>query len=118
MANFYVNGAKIAAPDKFSWTRNDISSDSSGRDLAIAKMHKDVIAVKLSLECGWTCCSDSVSRDVLSKIKAETFIEFTYPDPKNGSVTKTFYTGDPTADLIGSIGGTNYWNVTINLVEQ
>lgn len=118
MANFYVNGVKIAAPDKFSWTHNDISSDSSGRDLTIAKMHKDVIATKRSLECGWVCCSDEVSQDVLSKIKAQTFIRFTYPDPRSGNTTKTFYTGDPTAELIASLNGVCYWNVNISLVEQ
>lgn len=116
--NFQWRGTTVPFPTTLSWANHDISTENSGRSKS-GKMHKRNVAVKRELNASWIMVPDSQSASVLGTIKGNVFGTLKYPDPQAGEdVTKTFYTGDPDAELKFKDGDTCYWNISISFVEQ
>lgn len=111
-------GEQIPFPTNMTWGFQDISSSESGRTLS-GKMNKDVVATKRTLSCSWTCLSDSDASSLLGAIKIKTYGSLNYPDAFAGTnLTKTFYTGDATAEMKTIEDNNVIWNVSIEFIEQ
>lgn len=119
MRQLKVNGTPIPYPNSgFTVSLEDISDEDTGRTLD-GTMDKKVVAQKRTVSMQWSGCPDSVTSSFLGLIKANTYINFTYPDPYAGAqLTKTFYTGNPTSTMLVMVGDICYWNVNMNFVEQ
>ena len=114
-----VNGTAIPSPDMpFKWSLNDISSEDSGRDLN-GLMDKDEVAKKVTLDCTWSHRTASEISGLLNAVKPYTFVQVNYPDPMVGDyVTKTFYTGDVTAEMAVDVSGQRSWTTKLTFIEQ
>lgn len=112
------DGSAIPFPTKTGWGFQDVSSPDSGRTLS-GLMSKVVVATKRKLSCSWTMLSDSEASALLKAVKVHTYVSLNYPDAFEGkNVTKTFYTGDATAELIIIDNNTCHWDVSFDFIEQ
>lgn len=115
---FRWEGIDLPYPSKISWSFADISSEETKRTLD-GTMKKDVIATKRKLQCSWNCKIDSEAKVILNNVKTKIFGTLSYPDPFGGTdVTKTFYTGDATADMIFLSDGIARWNISFDFIEK
>ena len=116
-----IGSTVLPNPSKFSWAENDLSSDSSGRNLA-GEMLKDLVAKKVKIELEWGPLTPTQASIVLTALSADVYLQVTYPDAKAGTnVTKTMYVGDRTSQLLTykNVGGVEYWNgLAVNLIEK
>lgn len=114
-----VDGAAIPTPNsRFKVSIEDISDEDSGRSLS-GLMSKNIVATKRTIELSWSGIPDSKSSELLSTVKGNTYIDLTYPDPYTGTdLTKTFYTGTPSSELIVCVNDVCYWNISMNFIEQ
>lgn len=116
---FKVNGQNLPSPDDgWSWEYEDICDEDTGRNLS-ATMDKNIIASKSKLSLNWTNIPDSISSRLLSRVKGQTFVSFTFPDAYSGAdKTIMVYTNNPKATLKRMINNVCYWDVEINFIEQ
>lgn len=116
-----IGETTLPAPSKFVWSENDLSSESSGRNLA-GEMLKDLVAKKTRIELEWGPLSPADAATVLTALSSSVYLEVTYPDAKaNENQTKTMYVGDRSSDLLQykTIGGAQYWTgIKANLIEK
>lgn len=111
-------GENIKFPTNVSWGFQDVASAESGRTLS-AKMNKEVVAVKRTLSCSWSCMTDAEASDLLGKVKNRTYGALNYPDPFEGTnITKTFYTSDAKADMKTIEDNEFIWDVSFEFIEQ
>ncbi len=107
----------IPTPSTRTWSYQDLSSDSSGRDLN-GNMHKDIASVKRKNECTWWAKSGAVARAIMTAAKSKTFIQLRYFDPyDNAQKEITCYTGDIIAVENNSQYG-SVWEVRLSFIEQ
>lgn len=114
-----VNGTAIPFPDlPLKWSLSDISSEDSGRDMN-GRMEKDEVAKKVTLDCVWSFRSGAETSLLLRTVKPNTFVDLCYPDPMEGDyVTKTFYTGDVTSEMVVDTNGQRCWTTKFTFIEQ
>lgn len=94
-----LNGIPILTPQIFSWTLQGVDSADSGRTND-AVMHLTVVAQKRKLSVTWPACTWKAALPIVRICKnASNIVSVTYPDLEaGGMITKTFYTGDFSAD--------------------
>lgn len=115
-----INGVKVTAPQKFTYTLQTIDGESSGRN-ASGTMVRDIIAKKVKLEANWGPLSDAEVSEILTKVSSS-FFTVTYPDPETGSMTtKTFYVGDRTAPSYSwseKLKALKWQGLSMNFIER
>ena len=96
--SFKINDTAIPTPTTYEWSREDLSSEATGRTLD-GVMHKDVVAAKDTYSCTWKKLSWSDAATLLNAIDEKSKVQFTYLDPRvpNQWVTGQFYVGQRTA---------------------
>lgn len=114
-----INGVKIRTPSSFQWGLQDLSSENSGRTQdGIA--HKDRIAQKRKLSCGWNGIRREDAAVILQAVNADIFMEITYPDAMSGKdETRTFYVGDRTAQMHSwTVDNKLYNSISFDFIER
>lgn len=114
-----IGGVTVKPPQKFNVGIQTIDADSSGRN-ASGKMVRNTIADKIKLDCEWGPLSDSEASLLLNAVN-KTFFTVTYPDPKDGIVTKTFYVGDrstPSYSWNSLFSQIKWEGLSMNFIEQ
>lgn len=107
----------IPTPSTHTWSYQDLSSDSSGRDLS-GSMHKDIVSVKRKSACVWWAKTSDVARAIMSAAKSNVFIQLKYFDPfDDAEKTITCYTGDITA-IERATASETVWEVSLSFIEQ
>lgn len=86
-----VNGVDIATPKTYQPSLNDIDGETNRN--ANGDLIRDRIATKRKLEMEWPPLTQDESSALLNAV-ADEFFECTFPDPKDGMITKTMYVGD------------------------
>ena len=116
MAMIYVDG-KGLSPSSYSVGIQDISSADSGRtDDGV--MHKNVVATKRTISLSFNGKRPGELQEILSLFKP-TYVNIQYPDPRDGTRTGTFYTGDIEANVFSWISGREYYETTsFNVIER
>lgn len=89
-----VNGVDITTPKSYQPSLNDIDGETNRN--ANGDMLRDRIATKRKLEMEWGPLSQDEISTLLTAVQ-DTFFDVTFPDPKDGIITKTMYVGDRTA---------------------
>lgn len=114
-----VNNTPIPYPNAgFTVSLEDISDEDTGRTLD-GTMDKVIVAQKRTVQLNWSGVPDDITSSFLGLIKANTYIDFTYPDPYSGQQeTKEFYTGTPTSTMLVMVNDVCYWNVSLNFIER
>lgn len=88
-----INGVAIATPKSFQVDIQDLDGESNRN--AQGDMIRDRIAIKRKLECEWPPLTQSESSTLLNAVSS-VYFTVTFPDPKDGVITKTMYVGDRT----------------------
>lgn len=116
-----INNVPVRCNAGMDINLQDISSSSSGRNLS-AKMEKDIVAQKWTVSLSWSFISDDTIGRILelTKEKDNTFVQLTFPNPRlrGKDDTRTFYTGDVSIKHVVCIKDTNFWNLSLNFIEQ
>lgn len=86
-----INGVDITAPKAFQVDIEDVDGES-GRN-ARGEMLRDRIAIKRKLNCEWGPLNDEQISTILKSVK-DVFFTVSYPDPEEGTISKTFYVGN------------------------
>lgn len=111
-----VKGVAIAAPKTFSASLNDIDGESNRN--ANGELLRDRIATKRKLEMEWGPLSQDEISTLLTAV-SDVFFEVTFPDPKEGMITKTMYVGDRTSPMYTFIDGEGKWSsLKMNFIEK
>ncbi len=113
-----INGADIAAPKTYQASLSDIDGESNRN--ANGELIRDRIATKRKLEMDWGPLSQDEISILLTAIEDE-FFEVTFPDPKEGILTKTMYVGNRTAAAYTYDGESNSmkWSgLKMNFIEK
>lgn len=114
-----INSTPVKAPKEFAVDLQKIDADSSGRN-ANGDMVRDIITEKIKLNCQWGPLSDGEMQVLLNAVAAD-FFSVTYPDPKSGIVTKTFYVGDrsaPTYSWHNEFESIKWQGLSMNFIER
>lgn len=100
------------------WTRSDIDSPDTGRDME-GVMHRGRVGTKIRLDVTCKILKSTELYTVLNAIYPE-YVSVTYNDPMLGTVTKTMYSNNnPAVYQLHRTDGTEYWSgVTFPLVER
>ena len=100
------------------WSRNDIDSPNTGRDMS-GRMHRGRVATKIRLDITCRPLESSELNTVLTTILPE-YVTVKYDDPMLGTVTKTMYSNNnPAVYQIKKRNGDEYWTgVTFPLIER
>lgn len=110
-----INGVEVAAPKSFKVNIVDLDADTTQRN-SEGVMLRDRLRVMRKLECEWGPLTSDEIKTILQGMK-EVYFAVTYPDPMEGQVTKTFYTGDrsiPAFDF-----KSDFWlGLSLHLIEK
>ena len=114
-----INGVPVRCNAGMDIKLQDVSSSSSGRTLS-AKMEKEIVAQIWSISLNWSFISDDAIGRILEIAKDNTYVQVTFPNPKlrGKDDTRTFYTGDASIKHVVCIRDTNFWNLSLNFIEQ
>lgn len=113
-----IGGVTVKNPSEFTVTNQDVSSDSSGRSLS-GLMNKDRVAQKRKISCKWNTLTAAEAQALLNAVLTNVYMNITYPDPQQGTVTKNFYVGDVPAAVAKIDGGALYWNgISFDFIER
>ena len=113
-----INGVEIPSPDSYSVTISDL--DASANRSANGTLFRDRIAVKRTIEIGWTLLSSAELSTVLQAV-SPVFFSVIYLDPQlNALKSGTFYVSDrPQSIAVKQSDGSYKWrNVSFSLVER
>lgn len=113
-----INGTAVPAPDTYEVTISDL--DASANRSGNGTLFRDRIAVKRTINIGWTSLSPLELSQVLTAVSPVFFVA-TYLDPLlNAMGVGTFYVSDRTqAVAIKQSDGSYRWgNVSFSLVER
>jgi len=113
-----INGVEIAAPKTYQPTISDIDGESNRN--ANGELIRDRIAVKRKLDLEWGPLSQNEMSTLLNAVE-DVFFEVTFPDPKDGMLTKTMYVGDrsPAAIMFDEEKKEILWSgLKMNFIEQ
>lgn len=105
-----VDGVAIKTPSTFSWSINEVSASSAGRD-ATGYMYKERITRKRKIQLAWNAPTPQETQDILNAFSPQYF-KVTYYDPLAGRTqTRNFYAGDQSAPV-------RRWTVNNKIYEQ
>ena len=91
---FNINGAAVPAPSKQKMKYAELSSEDSGRDLS-GTMHKDIVAVKRTVDCEWQGLTLAEVNTLVAAAKSAATMTLTCYDHRTAAdVTMTVYSGD------------------------
>ena len=96
-----INGTDITdyiAYGGVKWSRNDIDGPNAGRSMS-GLMIRDRVATKIRLDITCRPLKDSELSVLLNLLLPE-FISVTYEDPMYGTVTKTMYANNNSAQFL------------------
>lgn len=111
-----INGVAIATPKSFQVDIQDLDGESNRN--AQGDMIRDRIAIKRKLECEWPPLTQSESSTLLNAV-SNVYFTVTFPDPKDGVITKTMYVGDRTIPAYQYINGEVKWSgLKMNFIEK
>lgn len=113
-----INGTTIPAPDTYEVTISDL--DASANRSGNGTLFRDRIAVKRTINLGWTSLT-SLELSQLLQAVSPVFITVVYLDPQLGSLsTGTFYVSDRSQGVaIKQSDGSYKWReVSFSLVER
>ena len=91
------NGVVMPTPKSYEVGIQDIDGETNRN--AAGYMCRDRIATKRQLTMEWPPLSQSESSTLLNAV-ADEFFSCTFPDPKDGTITKTMYVGDRTTPML------------------
>lgn len=111
-----VNGVAIAAPNVYEPTISDIDGETNRN--AKGDLIRDRIAVKRKLNLEWGPLTQTEISTLLNAV-SNVFFTVTFPDPKDGMITKTMYVGDRTAPAYQYVNGEVKWSgLKMNFIEK
>lgn len=113
-----INGIAIPSPDTYEVTIADL--DASANRSGNGTLFRDRIAVKRSINLGWTSLTAIELSQILQAV-SEVFFEVAYLDPQlNAPTIGTFYVSDrPAAIALKQSDGSYKWgNVSFSLIER
>ena len=113
-----INGANVPSPDTYQVIISDL--DASANRSGNGTLFRDRIAVKRTIEIGWTSLNASELSTVLQAI-SPVFFSVAYLDPEyNTTRLGTFYVSDRTQAVAmkQSDGSYKWGNVGFSLVER
>ena len=113
-----INGASVPSPDTYEVTISDL--DASANRSGNGTLFRDRIAVKRTINMGWTQLTAAELSQILTAV-SPVFFAVTYLDPQlNALSAGTFYVSDRTqAVAIKQSDGSYKWgNVSFSLVER
>lgn len=118
---FKINGVDFLPYIKYKgikYTRNDIDSSKAGRNLS-GTMNRGRVAIKIKLEITCRSLDASEVKKLFKAIEPE-FVNVTYVDPKDGLVTKQFYSNNvPATFCMVKPDGSCWWDdISFPLVER
>lgn len=89
-----VDGTTLPIPSAYNFDIEDLSSEATGRTLD-GIMHKDVVGVKVYIQCSWKKLSWQDASTVLMSIDGKTQVTLNYVDPRvpNQILQGQFYVG-------------------------
>lgn len=114
-----IGGVLVKPPQKLTVGLQTIDADSSGRN-ANGDMVRNVITKKVKLDCNWGPLSDNEISTLLQMVDGSSF-SVTYPDPKDGIVTREFYVGDRSAPVYSwneKFSALKWEGLSMNFVEM
>lgn len=120
MALLKINGTDIPDPviGGFGWEVEDISSEDSGMMLD-GTTWKDIIRRRRKLNLKFPPLADSEISALITLVESGVYFTLTYPDPKEGTVTKTFYVGNRKASLQAYKNDEGLWEgLAFNVIEK
>lgn len=118
MSYLTLNGVSVKAPKTMKVSIQDIDGQSTRT--AAGTMTRDRITIKRKIECEWGPLSNSEVAIILNAISG-VFFSVSFPDPQQGQVSKTCYTGDRSAPVYSFNSKFNkmMWSgLTANFIEQ
>ena len=92
-----INGVEMPTPKSYEVGIQDIDGETNRN--AQGDMCRDRITTKRKLTMEWSPLSQSESSILLNAV-ADEFFSCTFPDPKDGTITKTMYVGDRTTPML------------------
>lgn len=95
-------------------TKNDVDSESSVRN-AQGELMRDRIATKTKIALEWGFLTSVEIASILNSVQ-DVFFQCSYLDPKEGQVTKTFYSGDRESEL--TYKGGMWKGLKMNFIEK
>ena len=113
-----INGASVPSPDTYEVTISDL--DASANRSGNGTLFRDRIAVKRTINIGWTSITSMELSQLLQAVSS-VFFSVTYLDPEvNALRSGTFYVSDRTqAVAIKQSDGSYTWgNVSFSMVER
>jgi len=119
MAMLVVNGTTLRSPSEMTWGLQDISAADAGRT-EDGTMHKNRIAQKRKLSCGWQNIPPADAAAILTAVNSE-YMSVTYFDAMDGGTeTREMYVGDRSAPIKWWYGtnGRIYSKLTLNFIER
>lgn len=113
-----VDGVKVKTPSTFTWSINDVSASSAGRDTA-GRMYKERVTRKRKIVLAWSGPSPTEAKAILEAFSKEYF-KVTYFDPLAGATqTRTFYAGDQTAPVKRwAVGNKVFEQISFDIIER
>ncbi|WP_297124421.1 DUF6711 family protein [uncultured Eubacterium sp.] len=118
-----ANSVRLPNPKAISWTKNDLDSEASGRDVKTGKMNRQKISEKVKLNVTWGVLNSQDMSKILKSIKGKAKTgEFSlqYFDAEEGANrTMTCYAGERTAPTLCQMsnGDYAYQQMTVNFIE-
>lgn len=113
--NLTINGVTVVAPKSFKVNIMDLDGENTNRN-AKGVMLRDRIRVTRKLEIEWGPLTGNEIKKILNLVSG-VYFEVSYPDPKEGQITKIFYTGDRSAPAFDF--KSNMWlGLSFNLIEK
>ena len=117
---FKIDGTDIPSPmiGGYGWENEDISSEDSGMMLD-GTTWKDIIRRRRKLTLNFPPLNDTDTSTLLTLVESSVYFDLTYPDPKDGTVTKTFYVGNRKAKLKIYKNDEGLWEgLAFNVIEK
>lgn len=117
--NFEVAGISVPIPDNYSQTITDLSSEETGRTLD-GRMHKDVVATKVSVPLEWSKMEWSTASALAKAVDGKPSFTCKFMDVRNPyrMSTATIYAGDRTFEPTEfDTDGKVFWRVSFSEIE-
>lgn len=117
--NFEIEGISVPIPDNYSQIVTDLSSEETGRTLD-GRMHKDVVAVKMSAPLEWSRLEWEIASQLAKAVDGKSSINCKFMDVRNPykMTSKVVYIGDRTFEPVEfDTDGKVYWSVSFSEIE-
>lgn len=114
-----VNGTPIVAkPSEFKVTILDLDDADSTVRTSDGRLNRDRVRVIRQIEIGWNALTQPQLSQIL-KAMENVFFDFSFPDPKDGYITRKMYVGDRAAPVLFERNGVLWYkDLKFILTEQ